>query len=172
MIRDCHINLRRVGGAARIASGSALRVREVKMRRYLVVANQTLGGEHLANRVQECTAGGACYFHVVVPATPSQEHVVWTEGEARAVAQGRLEAALARFRELGAEADGEVGDPSPIEAIRDALREGNFDEIILSTLPPGASRWLKLDLPHRVEKTFGLPTTHLIAPTEDLSQEA
>jgi hypothetical protein len=142
------------------------------MRRYLVVANQTLGGEHLTNRVRECTAGGACYFHVVVPATPSQEHVVWTEGEARSLAQSRLDEALAKFRQLGAEADGEVGDPSPIEAIRDALLEGNYDEIILSTLPPGASRWLKLDLPHRVEKTFGLPTTHLVAPVEAQGQQA
>lgn len=49
---------------------------------------------------------------------------------------------LPGFMEIGAEADGEVGDPNPLQAISDALRERTFDEIILSTLPTGASRWL------------------------------
>jgi GABA permease len=71
---------------------------------------------------------------------------------------------MARFRELGAEVDGEVGAPSPVEAIGDAIRAvGRFDEIILSTLPPGPSRWLRLDLPHRVERAYNLPVTHLVA---------
>ena len=41
------------------------------MRRYLVVAKQTLGGDHLAQKVRECLAGGPCTFHVVVPAMPT-----------------------------------------------------------------------------------------------------
>lgn len=137
------------------------------MRRYLVMANQTLGGEHLARKVQEILQGGPARFHIVVPATPPQEQATWTEGAAVAIAQERLEKALARFRELGAEAEGEVGDPDPIQAIRDALTDGSFDEIILSTLPAGISRWLKLDLPHRVEKHFDLPVTHVEATPEE-----
>src|SRR5918996_304525 len=71
------------------------------MRRYLVVANQTLGGEHLAEKVRACLAAGPSRFHVLVPATQPQDHAVWTEGEARAIASRRLEQALERFRELG-----------------------------------------------------------------------
>lgn len=136
------------------------------MRRYLVVANQTLGGEHLDDKVRESLAAGPCRFHVLVPATPPQDHAVWTEGEASALARERLDEALSRFRELGAEVDGEVGDPDPVLAIGDAMRQATFDEIILSTLPAGISRWLKQDLPHRVERAFDIPVTHLVAPRE------
>jgi hypothetical protein len=135
-------------------------------RRYLVVANQTLGGKHLIRKVQECIAGGPARFHVVVPATPPGEHLTWTEGEAQAIAQRRLDSALVTFRDHGVEADGQVGDANPLLAIEDALRREEFDEIILSTLPAGVSRWLKLDLLHRVERSFDVPVTHLVAELE------
>lgn len=139
------------------------------MAHYLVVANQTLAGRHLIAEVQRRVAEDPeARFHVVVPATPPHEQVVWTEGAAHAVAQERLDQALFEFRELGAAVTGEVGDPRPLDAIRDALRRETFDEIILSTLPAGPSRWLRQDLPHRVERTFGLPVTHLVAQPEDV----
>jgi hypothetical protein len=136
------------------------------MRRYLVVANQTLGGEHLAEVVRDVLAAGPATFHLVVPATQPRDHAVWTEGEARALAQRRLEGSLSRFRELGAEVDGEVGDESPLEAIADAMGAGAYDEIILSTLPPGVSRWLRQDLPHRVERRFDVPVRHVVGEPE------
>jgi hypothetical protein len=141
------------------------------MRRYLVVANQTLGGEHLIERVRECLAAEPCRFHVVVPATPPQDHASWTEGEAVSIAQGRLERALERFRELGAEADGEVGDANPLLAVEDVLLREDVDEIILSTRPPGPSRWLKRDLPTRMRERLGVPVTHLIEPAETVTME-
>jgi hypothetical protein len=137
------------------------------MRRYLVVANQTLGGAHLMGKVRETLAAGPCVFYILVPATPPGHFATWTEGEALGVAQERLDAALTRFKELSAEADGEIGDPNPLQAISDALRERTFDEIILSTLPSGASRWLKQDLPHRVERTFAIPVTHVVGEVEE-----
>lgn len=139
-------------------------------RSYLVVANQTLGGEHLIAQVRQCMARGSCRFHLVVPATPSFEQATWTEGEARAIARRRLADALTRFRETGAEVEGEVGDANPMLAIEDALREQGFDEIILSTLPPGISRWLKRDLLSRVGDRFRLPVTHVIGEPEAASK--
>jgi hypothetical protein len=133
------------------------------MERYLVVANRTLGGEHLLDEVQRRLAAGPCRFHVIVPVTHVSEHGSWNEGHSRTEAQKRLDVALTRFRELGADVTGALGDPSPVLAIGDALREHQFDGIILSTLRPGASRWLKLDLPHRVERDFSLPVTHVVA---------
>jgi hypothetical protein len=129
---------------------------------YLVVANQTLGGAHLLSAVRERMRVGDCRFHVIVPATHPHEHATWTEGDAQALAQERLDRALAAFQELGAPATGEVGDERHIQAIADVLMREPFDEIILSTLPPGMSRWLKMDLLHRVEAAYGLPVTHII----------
>jgi hypothetical protein len=115
------------------------------MRRYLVVANQTLAGEPLVSRIRELSRAGPCAFFLVVPATPPGDHL-WTEGEARAAARARLDEARIRLSGLG-------------DAIRD---RGPFDEIVLSTLPPGLSKWLKLDLPHRVSASFAIPMTHVV----------
>lgn len=136
------------------------------MPRYLVVANQTLAGRHLLAEVQRRMADGDARFHLVVPATPPYEQATWTEGEATAIARERLDQALFEMRELGADVTGEVGDERPLDAIRDAVRKADFDGIILSTLPAGPSRWLRVDLPHRVERSFDVPVTHLVADTE------
>jgi hypothetical protein len=131
------------------------------MRRYLVVANQTLGGDPLVSTIRDLNRKTPSAFHLVVPATPPRDHV-WTEGEARASAQASLDGAMARFAQLGIEVEGDVGDGNPMLAIEDAIRDrGPFDEIVLSTFPPGLSKWLRLDLPHRVQE-FGLPVTHVV----------
>jgi len=133
------------------------------MRRYLVVANQTLGGEPLLRQIRACRTAGPSSFQVVVPATPVHEHGTWTEGKARKVATERLERMLASLRREGVTASGEVGDANPILAIDDALRRHEIDEIIISTLPPGISRWLRQDLVHRATKRFTQPVTHVVA---------
>jgi cell pole-organizing protein PopZ len=130
------------------------------MRRYLIVANQTLTEAHLIAKVRELDRGGPCAFHVVVPATVPQDHP-WTEGEVQGTARHRLEEGLALFRDAGVEATGQVGDADPVVAVEDVLREQAFDGIVISTLHPRISRWLKLDLPRRVEGLFGLPVIHV-----------
>lgn len=133
------------------------------MRHYLVVANQTLLSDPLLDRIKGCLAAGPCRFHLVVPATHTPGRAVWTEGHDRAVAAGRLREGLERFRALGAMVEGEVGDARPMDAIRDVmLHAAPFDEIILSTLPPGLSRWLRQDLPHRIQRTFELPLSTVV----------
>jgi hypothetical protein len=57
-----------------------------------------------------------------------------------------------------------MGDAEPLMAIQDAINLGNFDEIIISTLPLGVSRWLKLDLVSKT-RALGLPVTHVLAPS-------
>ena len=135
------------------------------MRRYLVVANQTLGGQPLVDKVRDLMAQGPCRFHLVVPATHPHHHLTWTEGEAAGIARHRLEEALLELLALGAEVDGEVGDERPVDAVGDAIRAGGpFDAILLSTHPPGMSRWLGQDLPHRLERAYRLPVIHLESP--------
>jgi hypothetical protein len=134
------------------------------MHRYLVVANQTLGGSHLEQAVRDRVAQGECTFHIVVPATRPADHLVWTEGEAHEIARERLEQAMEWFKAHGASCTAEIGDARPMLAIGDALVADRFDEIILSTLPIGMSRWLRQDLPARVRREFGVPVTHVIGP--------
>lgn len=134
------------------------------MRRYLVVANQTLGGDPLLALLRRF-AEEPSTFHVLVPASPPVDHL-WTEAEAISIARTRLETALERFRSVGIEATGEVGDGRPLQAIDDVLARDTFDGIVLSTLPPRLSKWLRLDLVHRVRTSFGLPVHHVISQRE------
>ena len=136
------------------------------MRRYLVVANQTLGGEPLLAKMRSLTEEGETSIHVLVPATHPRKQWTWTEGESRAIAKKRLDEALARFRDLNAVVTGEVGNERPFDAIGAVLREREIDEIIMSTLPAGLSRWLRQDLPSRVAREFGVPVTHVTTEVE------
>jgi hypothetical protein len=133
--------------------------------RYLVVAHRTLGGQHLLDEVQRRMAEGPCQFHLLVPCHHPSDHQ-WTDHEIEAEARKALEAGLASFRSIGADATGEIGDVNPVYAVDAVLRREAFDEIILSTLPPGPSRWLKVDVPSRMRRQFNLPITHLVARPE------
>lgn len=130
--------------------------------RILIIANQTACGTELLAAVRERMKRGPCTFTLVVPATPISEQATWTEGKAHDVASHRLHEAVQRFRGAGITVDGVVGDASPVLATNDALVADPHDEIILSTLPSGISRWLKMDLPHRIQQRFGLPVTTVI----------
>ena len=77
-----------------------------------------------------------------------------------------LEDALPKLSEAaGGEVTGSLGDAEPLMAIQDAVNLGDYDEIIISTLPLGISRWLKLDLISKA-KGLGLPVTHVAAPNK------
>jgi len=136
------------------------------MRHYLVVANQTLKQPELTEEIRTCIDAGPCDFFLLVPATRAHEPVQWTPADARAVARRRLDSALERFRALGAEVVGEVGDPSPVVAIGALLRRRSFDALILSTLPVGPSRWLRHDVPSRIERLFNMPVELVTPPLE------
>ena len=54
--------------------------KEVRMRRYLVVANQTLGGEALLAKLRTLVESGPASIHILVPATHPKKQWTWTEG--------------------------------------------------------------------------------------------
>jgi len=140
------------------------------MRRYLVVANQTLVGHDLLDHVRACLAAGPCWFHIVVPATPIAQQQLEIVGEdATLLARRRLAAAMARFAAENAAVTGEVGDANPLRAVTAALRHREYDEILLATLPLGSSRWLADALPERLEEATGLRVTHIIADGQRLT---
>jgi hypothetical protein len=134
-------------------------VEDPGMRTFLIVANQTLTSASLTEAIRTRLAQGPIRTHVVVPISPVGGRLTWDEQESRAVARSRLDEVLTRLREMGAEADGEVGDRDPVMAVRDAIRGRDIDELIVSTLPKGMSRWLGEDVPSRLREAVAVPVT-------------
>jgi nucleotide-binding universal stress UspA family protein len=141
-------------------------------RRILVVANETVGGEMLRNTIRERSAGYRAQVLVVTPALNSPlKHWVSDEDEAREAAQERLDRSLARLREAGIDARGEIGDGEPLQAIEDALRTFGADEIIISTHPEGRSHWLERGVVSGARERFTVPITHVVVDLEREREE-
>jgi hypothetical protein len=130
----------------------------------LVVAHQTAATPGLLEVVRERAERSPAKFHLVVPRLPHGMHkVVDPQDTGDNDTQHVLEEALPKLSEVaGTEVTGELGDAEPLMAIEDALNLGQYDEIIISTLPKRLSRWLKLDLVSKT-KGLGLPVTHVEA---------
>jgi hypothetical protein len=130
----------------------------------LVVANQTAESDELLAALKERAERGPCKFHLLVPATPHGAKWMADMHAGGEEAEEHLKRAVERYREAGLEVDdGKLGDPDPVAAVQDAINFKDFDEVIVSTLHRRMSRWLKLDLPHKVEHSFGKPVTHVEA---------
>jgi hypothetical protein len=130
----------------------------------LVVANQTAGSPELLQALKERAEEGPVKFHLLVPATA--HGLAWATDmhSGGSEAEGHVRATVEQLRAAGLEVDeGKVGDPDPVAAVEDAVNFKDFDEIIVSTLPKHVSKWLRLDLPHRVEHATGKPVTHVVA---------
>lgn len=139
-------------------------------RRILVAANETVAGRALLETIMERAHGHDAEILVVCPALNSRfRHWLSDEDGARAAAQARLDASLAVLATFGVRARGTVGDADPVQAIGDALRTFEADEIVISTHPRGRSNWLEKDVVRRARHDYGdLRITHVIV---DLEQE-
>ena len=138
------------------------------MRRCLVVAHQTLDSPRLEDAMFEEVSRDGCAFHLVVPVLHRSEGLTWTEAQVQATATERLNQALSGFRMSGFAIDGEVGTASPVDSIRLVVDRDGADTyalVIVSTLPHTISRWLRIDVPARIERSVGLPVHHVEAPT-------
>src|SRR5439155_9294146 len=129
------------------------------MARVLVVANETMGGRALADKVRELKeADPVLQLVVCVPRTnPKHGNIIYDEAVYQA-AQVRVDLARVYLREeFAIDSVGEVGDPDPYTAAMDAVREWHPDAIVVSTKPATASGWLKRDLLERLEDAAGVP---------------
>ena len=135
--------------------------------RVLVVANRTADSEELLGALVERQRQGSISVTLVAPARwePTEPH----DGEQAALRH--LRAATDRFREAGIEAEGVVGNADPFTAVEQIWNPERFDEVIVATLPEHLSRWLRLDLPRRVERLTGRQVHHVVGHERTLAPE-
>jgi hypothetical protein len=124
--------------------------------RILVVARRTAASDDLRDALLDRAARGPLTVTLLMPAEE-----VGHDG--RLAMRDALDEALGRLREAGLEADGLVGDCDPVQAVVDAHEPGRFDEVVVCTLPGASSKWLQIDLPHRIARICDLPVTHVVA---------
>jgi predicted TIM-barrel enzyme len=126
----------------------------------LVIANQTILGRPLLDAIRDRAEASPADFTLLIPADAVG-------------AERRLKSICALMADAGVEATGHLGDPDPVTAVENVLRDEQVDEIILSTFPAAKSGWMRRDVLGRV-RSFGVPVTHVeVTPQEaEAAEEA
>jgi hypothetical protein len=125
-------------------------------RNVLVLANETVVGPALLDRIRERAAQGAASFLLVSPQNDPGAH-------AHPDAERRVRMALITLRSEGIDVHGQVAHPDPFTAAMHAVNDERVDEILVSTFRPERSGWLRRDLVERLRKETGLPVEHVVA---------
>jgi hypothetical protein len=124
----------------------------------LVIANQTVLGAPLMEKIRERSQATPADFTILIPAD--------AEGAGQ-----RLREVCARMGELGIRASGHLGDPDPVVAAQNVVHEEQVDEIIVSTFPEATSGWLRRNVIGRI-RDLGLPVEHVVVSSEEAEAAA
>jgi len=138
---------------------------ETGERNVLVLANETVVGKALLDRIRERAQRGNASFLIISPQSDP------TRG-AHPEAERRLRRAVAELRSEGIDAHGQVAHPDPFSAAMEAVRDERIDEIIVSTFAPTRSPWLKKNLLQRLHNETGLPVEHIVFQPDQVEQGA
>jgi hypothetical protein len=125
----------------------------------LVIANRTATSPELLEALRARSDRGPVTFTILVPTPRFEREEAWSE----------VEGAVDRLRASGVEVSARLGDADPCLAVKETWNPAEFDEVIVSTFPTQASRWLLIDLPHRVAKLTGATVTHVVASDRALA---
>jgi hypothetical protein len=117
--------------------------------RLLVVANQTVDSDELYDDLRERAGRGPLAVTLLVPQ------------DQQTGLGHRVNAALERLHAAGIEAEAMLGDVDPCCAVIEVWDPRRWDEVVVSTLPTGTSRWLQIDLPHRIARAVDAPVRHV-----------
>jgi hypothetical protein len=119
----------------------------------LVVANQTVLGAPLLDKIRERAKQGPVSFLIISP-----------QGEGEGTyeeAERRLLRAVTLLRSEGLEVHGQISHPDPYAAAMQTIEDERVDEIIVSTFPGERSGWLRRDLLERLRADAKLPIEHV-----------
>jgi hypothetical protein len=137
-------------------------------RRILVIANETCAARGVVDEVRY-RGGPGGEVMVVAPALARGRLEHWLSSDSerrRADALERLDASVTAFTAAGIPAQGALGDADPLQALDDALRTFDPDEVIISTHPPQRSNWLERQVVARSRERYDLPITHVVVDLE------
>jgi GABA permease len=126
----------------------------------LVVANRTVDSPELIDALRGRARNGPISVTLLAP-------TAWSERDG---AEQRLASAVATLAADDIRAQGIVGDADPIVAVQEAWNPGLYDEVVVSTLTEGASRWLQVDLPHRVARLTDCQVRHVAVPVRHIEE--
>jgi hypothetical protein len=130
----------------------------------LVIANETVVGEALLERIRERASRGPASFLIISPQSdPTQS--------SHPEAERRLRRALSELRAAGIEAHGQVAHPDPYTAAMQAIEDERIDEIIVSTFEPAESPWWRRNLVQRLHNDAGVPVEHVVIAAEAVGAE-
>jgi hypothetical protein len=119
----------------------------------LVVANQTVLGDALLERIRDRAQASPASFLIVSPQGDG--------GGSYEDAEKRLLRAVTRLRAQGLDVHGQISHPDPYTAVMQAIEDERVDEVIVSTLPRARSGWLRRDLVERLRADTKLPVDHV-----------
>jgi hypothetical protein len=131
----------------------------------LVIANETVIGEPLLDRIRQRARESEASFLIVCPQSdPTQA--------AHPEAERRLRLALSRLRDDGIDVHGQIAHPDPYTAALQSIEDERTDEIIVSTFPGDTgSSWLRRDLVGRLRGETGLPVEHVVVEPSAVGAE-
>jgi GABA permease len=139
--------------------------------RVLVVANEVLSGPKLRDELVR-RGGAHAGIDILAPVLTSRAHY-WTSDYDKETREAghRLHASLAWAASQGLDARGRVGDPDPLTAIEDELRDFGADEVVVVTHPRKTASWLESGELTRLRAELDVPVTHVVADREHASVE-
>ena len=142
------------------------------MGKYLLVAHQTAEQQELLDAARKLSDQDShAKFTLLVPATPVGDLLSWEDGETKEVARRRAKSAVAALQRNGINVVGvRIGDSDPVLAVDDELLAGRrYDAVVISTLPAGLSRWVKMDVVSRLQRQRPrLRLIHVIAQKSEV----
>ena len=123
--------------------------------RTLIVANLTASTPFLLQEVSRLAAERPTKFSLLVPNVDAARAADWSLETAEKLLT----------RAADSPVKGSLGGEDPFEAIRAAIAGGDYDDVLISTLPKRRSEWLRKDLPTRVSE-LGIPVSVITPPEE------
>jgi hypothetical protein len=138
------------------------------VKRALVVVNEQVAGAELRDVLLTHLSTGVSEVFVVAPALADSglKHTMGDIDDAIEPARERLRGALQELRDAGLDADGEVGDSDPVQAIGDEIVKFDPEQILVVAHRDEEGAFAEKGLLEQAERDFDLPVTELVVNRE------